>query len=139
MHDRAATYAASINAVLGDMLGSGKDGKVWLAIGPGQTRSVIKALERETGFQRELECYERLEEFEVRQIQGLIIPRLLGSDAELLVIEIGLVMPPRLIDFAKAYLDFEPEFTPEVWADWEEDRSERFGARWNDASRFVRS
>jgi len=42
----------------------------------------------------------------------------------------SVVTKPHVLDFGAGYLDYRPEFSEEVWADWEEKTRERFGARW---------
>jgi hypothetical protein len=42
------------------------------------------------------------------------------------VIEMTFVTPPFLLDFGKTYLDFPPDFSPEVLADWERERRSLF-------------
>ena len=37
---------------------------------------------------------------------------------------------PFILDFAGAYLDGRPEFSSDVWADWEIYMRERFEDRW---------
>ena len=39
-------------------------------------------------------------------------------------------MPPFLLDFASAHLDTAPEFSQEIWDDWQEKNRERFGDDW---------
>ena len=47
----------------------------------------------------------------------------------------GVVKPPYLLDFGKAHFS-SPDFSPEVMADWEEERRELFGARvWEESIR----
>ncbi len=69
-------------------------------------------------------------------MQGFAIPELIGHNDSLLVIEMRIVAPPFLLDFAKAYLDQRPDFSETTLAEWEDDCKERFGVgRW----RTVRS
>jgi len=46
------------------------------------------------------------------------------------VIEMDIVSKPYVLDFAGARLDVPPQFTEEQWADWEQDRKEKFESRW---------
>ena len=46
------------------------------------------------------------------------------------MIEMGIVKPPFLLDFAGAYLDRPPDFPPEVIEEWREQKVEQFGDRW---------
>ena len=129
---RAEIYAAQYGfQILWDRrLGFGNDGSVWET----DKRSAIKVFERETNYIRERDCYQRLEEIGVERIGEFMIPRLIGFDDDLLIVEMGIVFPPFLLDFGKAYLDHAPDYTPEVLADWEAARQELFGERWPQVS-----
>ncbi len=41
-----------------------------------------------------------------------------------------IVMPPFVLDFAASSLDFEPESSEEIWAEWNRKNEEQFGADW---------
>jgi hypothetical protein len=45
-------------------------------------------------------------------------------------LEITVVKPPFVLDFASDYLDFPPEFSEEIWEDWRRKNEEQFGADW---------
>lgn len=108
-------------------LGFGTDGYVWKTDRP----SALKALEWEKGYRREQQAYLRLRINDITEIDGFAIPRLIDYSDRLLTVEIGIVSPPFILDFAKAYLDRPPEFSPEVMEDWEAERVEWFGEeRW---------
>ena len=63
-------------------------------------------------------------------ILGLNVPQLLGHDDELAIIDMTVVERPFVLDFAGAYLDIPPEFPDAIWAEWEAEKQEQFGARW---------
>lgn len=46
------------------------------------------------------------------------------------MIEIAVVRPPYLIDFAKATIDVAPEFSPGVYEEWLVRKSKDFGDNW---------
>lgn len=126
---RALVYATNRGLTLGPQLGAGKDGIVFSAAHPAGGRTVIKALVREDLYQREAACYQRLREHGVTEVCGHNVPRLRGHDAALWVVEMSIVQRPFVLDFASAYVDFEPEFSAEVmeerrthWMDIFEDR-----------------
>jgi hypothetical protein len=125
---QASAYAKSrgIATAFDSPLGFGTDGRVWRT----SRKSAIKVFEREANYQRERDCYRRLKSREIRRLGCFEIPRLFDGDDQLLVIEMSVVAPPFLLDFAKAYLDRPPDFSPEVMADWEEQQVEWFGDRW---------
>lgn len=61
------------------------------------------------------------------------MPRLRGFDHRLQVIEMGIVAPPFILDFAKAWLDRPADYSPEVMEDYAAKGRELFGERrWND-------
>jgi hypothetical protein len=112
---------------LEDRLGSGVDGIVFRSDRP----SAVKIFGHGDAFRRELACYQRLSEHSVLDIEGHRVPQLLDRDDSLLVIEMTVVQPPFLLDFAGSYLDEGPDFPEEVMAQWHEEKMEQFGAaRW---------
>lgn len=87
-------------------LGSGTDGLVW------QTKSdtAIKAAYYERQYRTELACYRRLKARNVDRICGLAVPRLVGWDDNLFIVEMTIVAKPWLLDFGKAYVDQQPDY-----------------------------
>ena len=128
LESQASAYAVSrgIAIAFDSPLGFGTDGRVWRT----SRKSAIKVFERESNYVRERDCYRHLKSLAISNIEGFAIPRLIDSDDELLVVEMDIVSPPFLLDFAKAYLDRPPDFSPEVMAEWEEQQVEWFGDRW---------
>lgn len=110
-----------------EVLGFGIDGFVWSTWNP----TAIKVFERSIPFQRELAVYERLLECDVTSICGFSVPKLVNFDRELMVVEMTVVQPPFLLDFAKATVDVEMGYPEEVmeqeWARVREVFGERFG------------
>lgn len=128
MKTAAQSYEAR-NEIIVDFdepLGSGTDGSVWRT----NRNSVIKVFERNENYCVERECYQRLLVQRVFQIDGFAIPKLLDIDDELLVVEMGFVSPPFILDFGKCYLDRRPDFSAEVMADWEAEQRELWEDRW---------
>ena len=74
--------------------------------------------------------YQRLQEAGVSEVRGFHVPQLLRADDDLRVIEMTIVTRPFLLDFAGAALDVRPEFSEEIWAEWETQKKEQFGDRW---------
>ena len=58
------------------------------------------------------------------------MPQLISFDDELLVIEMTVVEPPFIPDFAGAYIGKAPDFPPEVIEQWRMEKREEFGDRW---------
>src|SRR5258708_1761276 len=75
--------------------------------------------------------YLRLTEHGVTTVRGCNVPRLLHYDDDLWVIEMTIVTRPFVLDFAGAYLGSRPEFSEEIWAEWEAQKREQFGGRWS--------
>jgi hypothetical protein len=90
----------------------------------------IKAFNLAQFYLREKAVYERLRDAGVAEVFGFHVPQLIRADEELHVIEITIVTRPFVLDFAGAYLDALPEFSGEIWADWESEKRDQFGARW---------
>ena len=114
-------------------LGKGQDGCVWKT----SRKTAVKAFERQNSYGRELECYQRFREHKVIRIQNFSVPQLYGFNDHLQVIEMGIVAPPFVLDFAKAWLDQPPDFSEEVLQDNEEKSRELFGDRWSDIQSLV--
>ncbi|MCI0642412.1 MAG: hypothetical protein L0Y72_02600 [Gemmataceae bacterium] len=136
---RAIQYAQSNNLTLGEQLGFGVHGIVYaLKSEPGAGQPAIKIYERETDYCRERDVYLRLREHEVKAICGCNVPQLLSFDDHLLVIEMSMVKKPFVLDFAGAFLDFGPDFSEEVMAEWRAEKVEQFGKRWPDVEAIIR-
>src|SRR4051812_48096658 len=90
-------------------LGSGAEGFVF----PTPSATAIKVFTYREKFDRELAAYQRLREHDVFDVLGFAVPRLTRGDSDLLVIEMTLVKPPFLLDFAQSTLD-EPHDFPET-------------------------
>ena len=113
---RIERYADARGLTLAEQLGSGWDGLVYSTTKP----SVIKALRHERLFWNELAVYRRLKSLTVRQVAGLTVPQLISSHAGWWIVEMTLVSPPFILDFAGASLDRPLTVFPEdVLRDWE--------------------
>ncbi len=134
----ARLYASRRQLDIGQTLGSGKDGIVLVGTPKDQPAKVaIKVLRWTEAYVREKKVYERLKEAAVATILGFSVPQLVGSDDELRVLEMTIVERPFVLDFAGAYLDSRPQFSEEIWADWEKDKREQFEARWPKAQAVM--
>ncbi len=135
LEERAKLYAeaAQIEIQFQCPLGSGTDGAVWKS----NRQTAVKALERLANYTIELECYKRLQSAGVAAIGRFSVPRLIGFSDELWVIEIEIVFPPFIIDFAKSYLDRPPDYSAEVLADDEERNREVFEDRWREVKSLL--
>ena len=129
--EASRSYAARRRVTLAERLGSGIDGSVWVLRGEvNPYDTAVKIHRGPAAFWREVRCYERLREEGILHLRGFVVPRLLRIDADLLAIEMTVVSPPFLLDFASAHLNEPPDFSEEVWEDWRTQKEEQFGERW---------
>jgi hypothetical protein len=110
-------------------LGSGMDGIVYSTA----QGTAIKIFDREASFQTELKVYRRLRRFGVEVICGLNVPQLVNWHLELQIIEMSLVRPPYILDFAKATVGKRIRFDRMVVREWHRRVRSDFGSRWRDA------
>ena len=71
------------------------------------------------------------------KLLGFHVPQLLRSDDELLALEMTIVPPPFVLDFAGAWLDFPPQFPDEVWQERAEKWAGEFGSDWPQAQAIL--
>ena len=127
----ARLYASAHRLEIAEPLGSGKDGIVVAARRKENAADVaIKVHRFDEMYQRERQAYERLRSRGISDVLGFNIPQFIASDDAFRVIEMTIVARPFILDFAAAYLDRRPEFSEEVWANWELDKREQFEAHW---------
>jgi hypothetical protein len=127
LHQRAHAYANARNIQLEHVLGAGKDGIVFST----SVRTAVKAFGRDYLFRRELACYQRFQEMEIREVLGHSVPQLRDSDSDYLIVEMSIVQPPYLLDFASTHLDIPPpDFSQEVMDEWKTAKQEEFGSNW---------
>jgi hypothetical protein len=127
----AEAYAARNQLQLIERAGSGIHGIVFFVAGKtGLGTAVIKAHLSDEAYRREQDVYRRVMQLEITQIRGFEVPALLDADDALRILKLTLVMPPFLLDFASAHLNRAPEFSQEIWDDWQEKNREQFGDDW---------
>jgi len=95
---------------------------------PGE--GALKIHYSEAPSRREKAVYERLGESGVIAIRGFRVPELIASDDTLFALEMTVVKAPFVLDFAASSLDFEPEFSDEIWEEWSRKNEEQIGADW---------
>ena len=98
---RAENYAEGRKKRLKQCLGWGYDGIVFET----DTETAIKALRYRELYERERDVYIRLQDRAVENVLGFSIPKLVSFDNDLWVVEMGIVSPPCVLDFAAAYVD----------------------------------
>ena len=119
--NRLQQFAAKNDCVLKDQLGYGYDGIVYSTT----SKSALKAFFYEKQYRQERNVYRRLLEKSIEEIQGFAIPKFLAHDDLLWVLEIQIVSPPYVLDFAGAYLDVPPSFPADVLSQWESEKREQ--------------
>ena len=103
--ERAEAYARRSGQARLGLLGQGKDGRVWITSGG----HAIKAHERSESYRAERNAYMRFRDVGLDEVNGFAVPSLVAFDDALLVIEMTVVPPPFVVDFASVTLDFDPE------------------------------
>jgi hypothetical protein len=131
VEQRRTAYCESRGIQTQDLIGYGLDGFVWKT----NRASVIKVCRHASLFERELAVYRRLSLLGLHQLQGFRIPSLLDQDAEQWVLELSLVSPPFILDFAAASLGKQP--TEMESAEWLSEKRRMFGADWADVQRLL--
>lgn len=123
--NRAQQYARSQCLSLLGVLGHGKDGQVWYANRP----SAVKVHVVHASYQVERNAYIRLRNLGIAEISGLAVPKLVGFDDALFVVEMTIVTPPSVVDFASAVLDHDPALIEDEGHTLEDLVHARFGER----------
>jgi len=129
--ERADAYSLRRDCHLAGRLGFGIHGIVFAIESnahPGI--AALKIHNAEEPYFREKQVYRRLAEAGILEIHGFRVPQLIAFDDELLALEMTVVKPPFVLDFAGAYLDRAPEFSDEIWEEWTRKNEEQFGSDW---------
>jgi hypothetical protein len=103
-----------------------------------ERQSAIKVLRFQRLYERERDVYFRLQSQSIVEVAGFSVPQLIHHDDRLWVVEMGIVSPPFVLDFAGAYLDQRPDYPDEVMEEWQADKLEQFGEeRWLKPFRMI--
>jgi len=124
--DRIETYCHRSQRSLAKQIGFGYDGLVFET----NQKSAVKGLKHQQLHRQERDVYLRLAEYDMTVVRDCQIPTMLGRDDELWVVEMEIVSPPFVLDFAGAYLDFPPEYPDDVLAAWRTEKREQYGEDW---------
>lgn len=128
--EAAEAYAEKHALILGEHIGSGIHGSVWMLLRDLGAVSALKIHAGSSAYRREREVYLRLRERSISKVRDLSVPELIRSDDALLALEMTIVSPPRILDFAADHLDWPPDFSDDVWDDWRQKNEEQFGDDW---------
>src|SRR5438105_4271573 len=128
LQERASEYArlCGISLDLKTPLGHGTDGSVWKS----SRKTAVKVLYHTINYTKERTCYQRFAASGVIKLLSFSVPQLVGFNDSLQVVEMKLVNAPFILDFAKAYIDSSPDFSAEVWQEWDDQGRELFDDRW---------
>lgn len=88
-------------------------------------------------YRNELAVYRRLAALGISDLNGFAVPQLLGDDETLRLIEISIVNPPFVLDFAGAYLDHRPDFPRSIMRRWLAEKQDQFGDRWSEVQSLM--
>ena len=128
---RVEEYQIANHATVESCLGIGTQGSVFVFHEPSQnTRFAIKFHERDQAYVRERDVYLRLRDLNIDSVCGHMVPQLLSYEDDFLAIGMTIVSPPFCLDFGGAYLDYPPDYSAEVWADWRAMKSDAFEDNW---------
>lgn len=100
-------------------------------------QSAVKILKWQELYERERDAYIRLRDHDVHTVCDCNVPALLGFDDELWAVEMSIVSPPYVLDFAGASVDQRREYPQEVLDEWMADKREQFGDQWPHVRRIV--
>jgi len=127
---RLQAYANQREAQLMERFGFGQDGLVYST----NQESVLKCLRYERLYLNERNVYQRLAQTELEDIAGFNVPKLICFDDSLWIVEIQIVVPPFVLDFAGASLDQQSrifaEMSEEDHQEWLDSRMEMYGDDW---------
>lgn len=122
----AEVYAIREQLVITDQLGAGYDGTVFATNRP----SAVKILKYRSLYEKERDVYCRLREHGVESLVGFAVPNLIGFDDALMLVEMQIVAPACVVDFASAYLDEKPPYDEEMLQEWMTEKAELFESDW---------
>ena len=111
--DRLSEFAVKTGRTLVKQLGWGNEGLVYSTT----SNTAIKGYLHKNLYEKEKRVYERLSEKGVKSMRGFAVPIFVAASDEMCVLEMSIVMPPFIIDFANVYLDERPPFDPELDAE----------------------
>jgi hypothetical protein len=123
---RLSHYVTNTGKSLVEELGWGYDGIVYSTT----DSAAIKAFLHQPLYVNERDIYQRLAARGVSRVGQFAIPPLRDFDDSLWVLEIGIVTPPFILDFAGGYLDKKPPYSRKEMARWEREKTRQFGKRW---------
>lgn len=127
-------YARRHNVIFGKQLGFGRDGTVIST----RASTAVKFFTDDALYTRERDAYLIFVARGVSELCGHHVPQLIDLDDEFRALEMTIVEPPYLLDFASAYLEHNaPDFPEDIMEDWLQSKREEFGPRWPQVERVL--
>jgi len=123
---RIESFAESVGKSLSKQIGFGYDGLIYKTEG----NTAVKGFKHEPLYRNERDVYSRIDEYDLYEVCGCRVPHVLRTDDEFWCIEMEIVAPPFVLDFAGAYLNFPPEYPDDVMAAWEAEKREQYEEDW---------
>jgi len=134
----AESYAWQHGFEILGTLGDGTQGMVWRVRDKGKLHQrALKIHTSSMPYHTEVEVYERLRS--IPKLEGFNVPVILWHDDRWRAIEMGIVEPPYILDFAQACLDLPPDFSTEVWDDTLRKWRKAYGDDWPRVQRLLRA
>ncbi|MCA9096360.1 MAG: hypothetical protein KDA68_22930 [Planctomycetaceae bacterium] len=99
----------------------------------------MKGFRYEDLYTRELRVYKRLRENGIGKIGRFSVPELIDFDESLWMIEMQIVSPPFVLDFAGASVDHPPEYPVEIQEESQRQQAELFEDRWPEVRSLLSS
>lgn len=119
--DRAREYLGTSAPLR--RLGWGISGAVFLSH---DLRTAVKVLHYQERYEAEVRAYRILAQHRLFRLHGLTIPKPRGRDDRLRAVQMDIVDPPYLLDFAG--VEFRPpDFSPDVMDQWRQNLDEMYG------------
>ena len=102
-------------------------------------RTAIKSFAYFELYRRERDVYLRFREYGFVQVDGFQIPRLIDFDNNLWVVEMSIVSPPFIVDFAGAYLNVPPSYRDDddFMEQWLIEKKDEFENDWPRVKRAL--
>lgn len=131
--ERMNPFAQANEIELQRFLRAGYDGSVFAI----NRKSAVKAFRWNALYQQERDVYLRLRQHKVGNVAGCHVPRLITFDDTFQVVEMTIVSPPYVLDFAGARLGHRTEFPDDVRRQWVREKRSQFGSNWKYIPRIV--
>lgn len=121
--DRANLYLQR-HRITGAEFDSGTQGHIWRT----DRQTALKVHIYQESYLTEAEAYMRLHDRSIRESEGFTIPRMYSRDDGLLAIEMQIVFPPFILDFASARFDSRPDLIEDEGHTLHDRIRDRFGS-----------